>query len=69
MTPQELRKNAEDCLKLVQETDEIYAKMALIEMATEFRVMAEGLEWKATPRTADRITQRVDRVRRGRRDV
>jgi hypothetical protein len=69
MTPQELRKNAEDCLKLAQETDEIYAKMALIEMATEFRVMAERLEWKATRRTADRIRQRVNTVLRGRRSV
>jgi hypothetical protein len=37
-TPKEFRKNAEDCLRLAHETDEIYAKMALIEMATEFRV-------------------------------
>jgi hypothetical protein len=43
-TPKELRQQAKDCLKLARETDEIYAKMALIEMATEFRVMAEHLE-------------------------
>jgi hypothetical protein len=43
---------AEDCLKLARETDEIYAKMALIEMATEFRVMAEHLEHDAARRTA-----------------
>jgi hypothetical protein len=52
-------------LKLAQETDEIYAKMALIEMATEFRVIAERLERKATRRTADRIRQRIDTVPRG----
>jgi hypothetical protein len=67
MTPQEFRKNAEDCLKLAQETDEIYAKMALIEMAAEFRVMADNLERNARRRTADRIRQRVDRIRRSRR--
>jgi hypothetical protein len=43
-TPKEFRKNADDCLKLARETNEIYAKMALIEMATEFRVMAQHLE-------------------------
>ena len=42
--PQELRKNADDCLRLAQETDEIYAKTALMELATEFRAMAEHLE-------------------------
>ena len=67
MTPQQLRQNAEDCLKLAQETDEIYAKMALIEMA--FRVMADHLERTAKRRTADRIRQRVDAVLRSRRYV
>jgi hypothetical protein len=56
-------------LKLAQETDEIYAKMALIEMATEFRVMADHLERNAKRRTADRIRQRVDAVLRSRRYV
>jgi hypothetical protein len=67
MTPQEFRKNAEDCLKLAQETDETYAKMALIEMATEFRVMADHLERNVRRRIADRIRQRVDAVLRSRR--
>jgi hypothetical protein len=58
-TPKELRQNAEDCLKLAREADEIYAKMALIEMATEFRVMADHLELEARRRTADKIRQRV----------
>ena len=31
MTAKEIRKNAEDCLKLAQETNEIFAKTALIE--------------------------------------
>jgi hypothetical protein len=67
MTPQELRKNAEDCLRLAQETDEIYAKMALIELGTEFRVMAEHLEREGTRRRADRIRHRVDSFLRRRR--
>jgi hypothetical protein len=29
---------------LARETKEIYAKMALIELATEFRILAEDLE-------------------------
>ena len=65
-TPQELRKNADDCLRLAQETDEIYAKMALMELATEFRAMAEQLEREATRRTAERIKSRLDALR-GRR--
>jgi hypothetical protein len=36
-TPEEFQKNAEDCLKLARDSNQLYAKMALIEMATEFR--------------------------------
>ena len=43
-TTKECRHNAEICLMLASETAEIYAKMALIELATEFRVLAEDLE-------------------------
>ena len=63
-TPKEFRKNADDCLRLARETKEIYAKLALIEMATEFRVMAQHVERDATRRTADRIKQQVDALRR-----
>ena len=62
--PTEFRKNADDCLKLARETTEIYAKIALIEMATEFRVMAEHLERAAPRRTADRIGRHVASLRR-----
>ena len=62
-TPQEFRKNADDCLRLAQETDEIYAKMALMELATEFCAMAEHLEREATRRTADRIEGPLDALR------
>jgi hypothetical protein len=43
-TTKECRHNAEICLMLASDTEEIYAKMALIELATEFRILAEDLE-------------------------
>jgi hypothetical protein len=43
-TAKQYRHNAEVCLKLASETKEIYAKMALIDLATEFRALAEDLE-------------------------
>ena len=36
--------NAELCLKLARETKEIYGKMALIDLAKEFRALAKDLE-------------------------
>jgi hypothetical protein len=54
-TPKELRKNAEDCLTLARETREMYVKMALIELATEFCVMAQHLEPEARPRGASHL--------------
>jgi hypothetical protein len=44
MTPKEYRHRADECLSLAKETREIFAKMALLEMATEFRAMAQQLE-------------------------
>jgi len=43
-TPKECRHNAEICIKLADETREIYAKKALIELAEEFRALASHLE-------------------------
>jgi hypothetical protein len=43
-TMKECRHNAKICLMLASETEEIYVKMALIELATEFRILAEDLE-------------------------
>lgn len=43
-TPEECRHNAETCLKLASQTEEIYARLALIELADEFRAMAEYLD-------------------------
>ena len=67
LTPKEFRKNAEDCLRLSRETSQIYAKLALIVMATEFRVMAEHLERDATRRTVERLRQRVHSLLRSHR--
>lgn len=43
-TTKECQYNAEICLKLADETSEIYAKNALIELAEEFRALARHLE-------------------------
>ena len=43
-TSKEYRHNAEICLKLASETKEIYAKVALVDLATEFRALADDLE-------------------------
>jgi hypothetical protein len=61
-TPKECRNNAEICRKLARQTDEIYAKMALIELANEFRAMAEALERRAR-KSAERRHQSVSAIR------
>ena len=43
-TMNECQHNAELCLKLASETKEIYAKIALLELAKEFRALAEHSE-------------------------
>ena len=40
-TMNECQHNAELCLKLASETKEFYAKIALFELAKEFRALAE----------------------------
>ena len=49
-TSKEYRHNAELCLKLASETKEIYAKLPLIDLATEVRALADDLE--RLPRSA-----------------
>jgi hypothetical protein len=44
MTPKEYRHHAEECLKLANETNEIFARIELLEMAAEFRAKAQQLE-------------------------
>ena len=43
-TTNECKHNAELCLKLASETSELYAKIALLELAQEFRAIAERSE-------------------------
>ena len=43
-TTKQYRHNAEVCLKLASETKEIYAQMALVDLATEFRALADDLD-------------------------
>ena len=43
-TPKLYRRQAEDCVELANEATELYAKTALLELAAEFRELAERLE-------------------------
>jgi hypothetical protein len=43
-TPREYRQQAEDCMNLASETDILYVKVALTEMAADFTETAEKLE-------------------------
>jgi hypothetical protein len=56
---QEFRRKADNCLSIARTTHDISAKMALIEMATEFRVLAEHFEREAAVRRTERIRRRV----------
>jgi len=43
-TPKECRQHAEECLKLANETTQLYARLALLELAAEFREISDELE-------------------------
>jgi hypothetical protein len=43
-TAKEYRQQAEECLKLAEEAEELYVKTALIELAADFNAMAEKLK-------------------------
>jgi hypothetical protein len=45
-TSKEYRHRAEECLRLANETKEIFARMALLELVTEFRAIAQQLEFR-----------------------
>src|SRR5262249_14322349 len=47
-TPKECRQHAEECLRLANETTQIYARQALLELATEFRQVAKQLEGRSS---------------------
>jgi hypothetical protein len=43
-TSQEYRQRADECLKLTNEANEWYVRMALLQLASEFKKRAENLE-------------------------
>lgn len=45
-TSKEYRHRAEECLRLANETKEIFARMALLELVTKFRAIAQQLEFR-----------------------
>jgi hypothetical protein len=49
--PKECRQHAEECLRLAKETPQIYARQALLELAAEFREVAEELERRSSHST------------------
>jgi hypothetical protein len=53
-TPKECRQNAEECLKLANETTQIYARQALVELAAEFREVAAELDRRSHSSHASR---------------
>ena len=72
--PEEYRKNAQDCLRLVDETGQIYAKIALIELANKFRATAEEVERRRANQTAraqleQRISNGKDRIAKQRKVI
>jgi len=44
LKPQEYRQQAKECLELAQEANEPYTQTALVEMAADFKEIADKLE-------------------------
>jgi hypothetical protein len=70
-TPKECRQHAEECLKLANETTQLYARYALLELAAEFREVAAELERRRVhaPATKRRHTQHAGASKPPRRKV
>ena len=47
-TSKEYRRQAEDCMNLASEAEELYVKTALTEMAADFEGLAEKLQQRTT---------------------
>ena len=58
-TAKECRLNVETCLYLARESPEIYVRRALIELANEFRAMAEHLREEAKSSSVRGTTRRA----------
>ena len=50
-TPREYRQQAEDCMHLAREAEELYVRTALIEMAADFTELAEKAQAQLERRT------------------
>jgi hypothetical protein len=57
-----LEHRAEECLRLANETKEIFARMALLELVAEFRAMAQ-LELREHRNTKQRFSAAAVRIR------
>ena len=62
-TSKEYRHRAEECLRLANETTELFAQMALLEMAAEFRAKAQQLELRERRNTKQRFSAAAVRIR------
>ena len=63
-TSKEYRHRAEECLRLANETNEIFARMALLELVTEFRAIAQQLELRERrANTRQRFSSAAVRIR------
>ena len=63
MTSKEYRHRAEEFLKLANETKDIFAKTALLEMVAEFRAKAQQLELRERRNTKQRFSAAAVRIR------
>ena len=60
----EYRHRAEECQRLANETKEIFARMALLELVTEFRAIAQQLELRERrANTRQRFSSAAVRIR------
>jgi len=65
-TPKECRQHAEECLRLANETTQVYARQALLELAAEFREIAKELESRSSPSRAANRSRPTSPTRRRR---
>ena len=52
LTPEEYRIEAEACLKLARETQQVYARTALLELAADYMALADQQATKSKKRVA-----------------
>jgi len=62
-TSKEYRHRAGECLRLANETKEIFARMALLELVTEFRAIAQQLELRERRANTKQRSSAAARIR------